>query len=594
MYSRIDNVKRHNVNMKFAKVILQKDFVILNAEEALYDFLGNNSVSFFYKLIHPDYEEEFCSACRRMEPGEKYSIITLLRDKDNIYHTVDLHISMSRMMDDEDCFYTADIYSIDMIEESFLSNLQKMDKYRMFMEIGGLVYMEFWPDTGRIVFYDYVTRKSHILYEDMIDNWHVDVVKSAVDKGNNIAEIEQWYEKLIELENQFSFTVKTGFLNMNHVPETLSINARYISRHNIDVIVGIVNRRDITDDDMPYYLTAAGKDAATGLLNKRALIEYTNDMLAAAGAGKLYMVLIDIDNFKSINDTHGHLMGDKAIMVLAESITEAIDGRGVVGRFGGDEFFILTEDIPDEQQLRLFLKAMLSKLRYNQTMKLGSMRFTLSMGISQYPEAGRKFDDLFKLADKALYIAKDKGKNRYIIYRPQLHDSIDVIGRQTETGACPDYIKTLKSTVRNILVDKSRDIKGILEEIKSTFGLGAAVVYRGSDFEAAEHTDNCPEGLLNVSFMGSERYRTLLSIDNVLALNNLEAIEREDEQVYNKLSSAGCCSFVSVILPGSSKREYIISFYVFGMKRKWGSVEVDYLTILAETIYSALGEPSEM
>ena len=136
------------------------------------------------------------------------------------------------------------------------------------------------------------------------------------------------------------------------------------------------------------------------------------------------------------------ILWEIAVIVLAESLIETLDGRGVVGRFGGDEFFVLTEDIPDEQQLRLFLKAMLSKLRYNEYSELGSMRFTLSMGISQYPEAGRKFEDLFMLADKALYIAKDKGKNRYIIYRPELHDSVDIVGRQTEAGVSGIYKDT--------------------------------------------------------------------------------------------------------------------------------------------------------
>ncbi len=588
MYNRIFGANDSGTKMKFSKAVLQKDFVILNAEEPLYDFLGDNSASFFYKLIHPDYEEEFLLACHSMKPGEKYSIITLMRDRYEEYHPVDIHINMSMPMEKGDWFYTVDIYGIDMIESSFLSNQQKMDKYRMFMEIGGLVYMEYWPETGRIVFYDYAVRKSHILYEDNIENWHRDAIAYAVEKGSNIAETQSWYEKLKNLDNQFSCTAKTGFLNKNHAPETLVINARYISRHNADVIVGIVNRKDITDDDISYYLTKAGKDAATGLLNKRALIEYTSDMLADAGDKKLYMILIDIDDFKSINDTHGHLMGDRAIIVLAETITETLDGRGVVGRFGGDEFFILTENIPDEQQLRLFLKAMLSQLRYNQAMKLGNIRFTLSMGISQYPQAGNKFDDLFKLSDKALYIAKDKGKNRYIIYRPQLHDSIDVIGRQTEMGGYPVHIRAVKNVVRNIAVNKSSDIKANLEEIKRAFGLGAVVVYSMEDYKALWYTDGCPDELYDVSFIKTDSYKMLLSVDSVLALDNLEVVEREDEGVYKKLVSTGCCSYVSVLLPGVDRQRFIVVFYMFGMKHKWSSAEVDYLTILAETVYGAL------
>ena len=588
MYNRICDSKDPDYKLKFAKAVLQKDFVILNAEEPLYDFLGKNSASFFNKLIRPDFEEEFLFACHSMKPGDKYSIITFLRDKNDNYHPVDIHISMSKPFEDGDWFYTADIYSIDRIEESFLSNQQKMDKYRMFMEISGVVYMEFWPDTGRIVFYDYALRKSHILYENRIEKWHEDVKTFAVDIDNNSFEIEQWYESLVNLDSQFNYTVRTGFMNANRIPETLSIDARYISRHNADVIVGIVRRRDITQDDIPYYLTAAGKDAATGLLNKRALIEYTNDTLGTASTKKYYMILIDIDDFKSINDTHGHLMGDKAIIVLAESLVETLDGRGVVGRFGGDEFFVLTEDIPDEQQLRLFLKAMVSKLRYNQSIKLGNMRFSLSMGISQYPEAGRRFDDLFMLADKALYIAKDKGKNRYIIYRPELHDSVDIVGRQTETGVFPSYIRTLKKVIRDITIKKTTDIEGILEEIKSTFGLGAAAVYGTSDYKAVAYTKDCPQGLLSVEFMGNDSYKALMAVDNVLVINNLDKIARDDEEVYRKLFDADCRSYVSVFLSDNTGQEYIFVFYMLGAKHKWGSAEKDYLTMLSEVIYGAL------
>lgn len=154
MYNRICDSQDPDYKLKFAKAVLQKDFVILNAEEPLYDFLGKNSASFFNKLIRPDCEEEFLFACSSMGPGDTYSIITFLRDKNDNYHPVDIHISKSRLFENGDWFYTADIYSIDRIETSFLTSQQKMDKYRMFMEISGVVYMEFWPDTGRIVFYD--------------------------------------------------------------------------------------------------------------------------------------------------------------------------------------------------------------------------------------------------------------------------------------------------------------------------------------------------------------------------------------------------------------------------------------------------------
>ncbi|MGN1188237.1 MAG: GGDEF domain-containing protein [Lachnospiraceae bacterium] len=588
MHNRIADEKKYNTNMKFAKAVLNEDFVIMNAEEPLYDFLGRNSAFLFSQLLHPDFVDEFTRLCGSMQPEEEYRFVASMRDRDELYHPVDIHISISKPMEDGRQVYLLDIYVLDMIEKSHLDSQQKLDKYRTFMGIADLVYMEYWPETGRVVFYHYVVQKSYKLFEDNIENWHKAVLKYAVNKGNNITEIEQLYEKLKSLATQFSCVIKTGFLNQNHAPETLDISAKYISRHNMEVIVGVVKRKDVTDDDVPYYLTLAGKDAATGLLNKRALIEYTNDTLASTGTGKSYMVLIDIDNFKSINDTYGHLMGDKAILLLAETLVETLDGRGIVGRFGGDEFFVLTEDIPNETQLRLFLKALLSKLRLNESHKLGDLRFTLSMGISQYPEAGNSFKSMFALADKALYIAKDKGKNRYIIYRPELHDSVDVAGSHSEVSGSRTHVRTLRKTMKELFDNNPDRLTDVLEEVREGFGLGAIVVNYGNGADNVICTSGCGEKLKEISYADSESYMAVLVGDNMLVMNDLTTVLRIDGEIYDKLNATGCCSYIQVLFGSSSQGRCIVTYYVFGTKHKWSDNEKDFLEIIANAIYSAV------
>lgn len=588
MHNRIADEKKYNTNMKFAKAVLNEDFVIINAEEPLYDFLGRNSAFLFTQLLHPDFMDEFARLCESMQPEDEYRYVAYMRDRDELYHPVDIHISISKPMEDGRQVYLLDIYVLDMVEKSHLDSQQKLDKYRTFMGIADLVYMEYWPETGRVVFYHYVVQKSYKLFEDNIENWHAAVLKYAVNKGNNIPEIEQLYDKLKNLATQFSCVIKTGFLNENHAPETLDISAKYISRHNMEVIVGVVKRKDVTDDDVPYYLTLAGKDAATGLLNKRALIEYTNDTLASAGTVKSYMVLIDIDNFKSINDTYGHLMGDKAILLLAETLVETLDGRGIVGRFGGDEFFVLTEDIPNETQLRLFLKALLSQLRLNESNKLGELRFTLSMGISQYPEAGNSFNSMFALADKALYIAKDKGKNRYIIYRPELHDSVDAAGSHSEVSGSRTHVRTLRKTMKELFDNNTDRLTDVLEEVREGFGLGAIVVRYGNGLDKVICTSGCGEELKNISYACSDLYMSMLCGDNMLVMNDLTTVLRVDRELYDKLNATGCCSYIQVLFGSSSQDRCIVTYYVFGTKHKWSDNEKDFLEIIANAIYSAV------
>lgn len=104
------------------------------------------------------------------------------------------------------------------------------------------------------------------------------------------------------------------------------------------------------------------KDFFTGLLNKRACKEYVQDSIAT-NKDIHYMAMIDIDNFKNVNDTYGHLYGDKVILKVAAIINSALNGRGIVGRFGGDEFFIFTNWITKESQLRSILTFIKQKVR---------------------------------------------------------------------------------------------------------------------------------------------------------------------------------------------------------------------------------------
>lgn len=132
-----------------------------------------------------------------------------------------------------------------------------------------------------------------------------------------------------------------------------NIDCKLTYKNNRDrVVIGIIKSID-KQNEVSYYATQEGKDFFTGLLNKRACKEYVQDSIAT-NKDIHYMAMIDIDNFKNVNDTYGHLYGDKVILKVAAIINSALNGRGIVGRFGGDEFFIFTNWITKESQLQFY------------------------------------------------------------------------------------------------------------------------------------------------------------------------------------------------------------------------------------------------
>ncbi len=170
-------------------------------------------------------------------------------------------------------------------------------------------------------------------------------------------------------------------------------------------------------------------DSLTGVINKDYLFKYANHLIEKNTLFTLYF--IDFDNFKKINDIKGHLIGDKFLKDTCELIKNLIGDKGLLFRYGGDEFVILFPNLATYEdvwnQARDISEAVRKmKLPYLDEEFISSYPPSLTMGISRYPIDGKTMDVLLDDADKALYRGKMKGKNCFIIYNRNLHGLIDV------------------------------------------------------------------------------------------------------------------------------------------------------------------------
>jgi two-component system cell cycle response regulator len=158
----------------------------------------------------------------------------------------------------------------------------------------------------------------------------------------------------------------------------------------------------------------ATTDGLTGCLNKRAFLDELEKRLKVAErfGKKLSLIVTDIDHFKSVNDTYGHAVGDVVIRGLGEILRSLARETDAVGRFGGEEFCILCEETDARGALQL-AERVREQLRDRQfDSELGKLKVTCSLGVAQFPEDAKNDKQLFELADKALYVAKQTGRNR--------------------------------------------------------------------------------------------------------------------------------------------------------------------------------------
>ena len=155
-------------------------------------------------------------------------------------------------------------------------------------------------------------------------------------------------------------------------------------------------------------------DSLLGILNRRWLYKYLPDILTQVKKNSLSLgfLMIDIDDFKYINDTYGHLSGDAVLIQLTNVFKKCLSPQDKIVRYAGDEFIILIEaGKEDPQKVAERLISAVSHTMFKGENK-EEIHCTISVGIAVYPKDASNSEELFSLADRALYFSKKKGKNR--------------------------------------------------------------------------------------------------------------------------------------------------------------------------------------
>lgn len=160
------------------------------------------------------------------------------------------------------------------------------------------------------------------------------------------------------------------------------------------------------------------QDALTGLWNRVYTEAAVNKMIAQEAKGTLMM--IDLDNFKAINDNYGHIEGDRVLKMFADTLRDFSGEEDILCRIGGDEFVVFYKDLTSKSEIGSRAADIISDL----CDKLEQCKFetnsSVSIGIAQAPEDAAEFNRLYNCADKALYYVKQNGKNSYHFFSDKL------------------------------------------------------------------------------------------------------------------------------------------------------------------------------
>lgn len=576
-----------------ANIIVSEYMNIVKADESLFMFLGEISNLIFTRVIYPSDLAKFETAIKEADEGQQIYVSIRLRGRDGVYKW--MHIMISPYPDRQSGKY----YSLEITDISTLK--QQNDEIRAVMEM----QTEFLSIIGDYLFTYDISRDSFriilpgngnqniVLYEGKLGVWTTEKLDNGLVDSQSIQDFEGLCMAMASGESYFSRDIKMKIADYDNVMYWYTSKGKRILKNDDGIIIAgaVCITHGKEDKAADISVQDELRDAGTDLLNKKAITNYARKLIDKRVGHKVTIAIIDIDDFKSVNDTYGHMFGDEVLRDVAGILKKTVGRNGLCGRIGGDEMFIVMEHLEDDESIRTVFRTIknnVSWLYHNDPRNIN--KITCSIGAASYPDDAKDLDTLFSIADKMLYLAKEKGKNRYIIYRPDLHERY-ILGENPTATTEKVFYKYRKLRIVNDFIQQYichyKSKKECLEMVMSAFEMDSIFLY---DMYAGTRyvlSGNVPEYEENGEFLKEDNYIPDFRDDGIKTVWNIILYERKAPHMYEAFEKMGIKQFIQVIAcvdRSKSDSCFVISFNRNSQLNKWPEMDVDYLGIIGNVI----------
>lgn len=574
----------------YGKAALRKGFYFVDGDEPFYRFIGKNSVYSVLELLHPEDVASFVEAAKKLDEGEQRLLIRM-RCYNDRYRCLYITLYKTERVQDN-------VNVIDMIFSDFMLLKERYDvyvtlisKYRQFMSLVPQLFFEYTFETDVMEAYQYVNQKSIPLFKRKL----ADVQADIMDNPQYSEEEKLHYKSCCDImrkgAERFEFTLLSKMFSANHTSNgRYQLKGSVFYRHGKKVMaIGTISMLGEAKEKKSYYLSENAIDHGTGLLNKRAIQEYAIEQVQyCAQVGRsMYLAVMDVDNFKTVNDTFGHMFGDEVLSKVAEIIRGVLNGRGFCGRFGGDEFMIVMDGISTENELRLVLKTIAKNIMFAFDQREGiNICISTSIGISRYPDNGKDFEELFQIADKALYIAKLKGKNRYIIYEEEKHanftDEENMTMRNTGVKSMvsdEQKAKVIADLVAKLYTQGHLALEEAMCTMRDYFDMDGVTIYIGEDLHREKTLGIYVNPIQNLFCMHDSAYMGMFDSQGIYQENTIHKLMQLSPEAYESYVQQENGKFIQCAAFRDQKPMAVVAFDFFNRSPKYGISDFGMITI---------------
>lgn len=355
--------------------------------------------------------------------------------------------------------------------------------------------------------------------------------------------------------------------------------------------VGIIGKTSVKS----IYDTVR-RDQLTGLYLKEDITNYAKKLVDDLKR-RAAMAIIDIDDFKNVNDSFGHSAGDAVLRKCAAIIEEQLGSSGRAGRIGGDEFYIVIDEFENMETVKSILRGIKNNIADAYSDKEDGFHVTTSIGLTVAPNDADTFSTLYNLADHMLYLAKNKGKNRYIFYEREKHGSVEDI---LQTGVDQMGIISRRGISRSEAVCQILDLmyrgrsfsaEDILGSIVKHFRIDRIMLFNKTDKAVVAQGGNIlpEEGMRDseIDYLYDERLDGYFN-DNVMIINNIKQFSTLNPAVYENFFKQGVRSIMQRRFVGKNGKEYVISYESVSSNDTWHLEDMYLYRLLDKILIEAL------
>ncbi len=564
--------------------INSETFDIISANTAFYGFVGSRLYSTFDKLVDPSkavYLKDFVE--------QEQTVILPLRTESGKMKST---LAMFEHRADE---YMADIRMIPLDEmqewEKVIRN--KVTKKNAILRLYNDYYFEYEVATEHIRIYA-ADRFEQNIMSMPLQEFEAKLLERADE--SNLTDVKKLIGILRNGSERFIINIAGDILNIRETAFTLLKGISVYEDERYAYATGYIHFWNERSEEVTDNRPALEKDYLTGVLTKAEITKLAVSAVDEKKTANITLAIIDIDYFKKVNDVYGHMKGDEVLKKVAAIIKHEVRDEGLVGRFGGDEFLVLFYDAYDMECMRERLRSIRTGVAASSiTADNGEkISLTLSIGCAAYPKDAYNYEDLFFLADFALYRAKEKGRNRYIIYNAAKHGTLEEI-RNARMGTSQLNSRGNMSPAELVCAMQDKVYTGqdypidrLLDDIALNMNIQRVLLYAGKPWRlvgmAGANRLSKSVAAETIDYLDMPELTRAYDETGVLQYDNIKRIANTSMELYQKLEKQKVISFTHVRFKDKKGMDAVLSFEFVESIMTWNESHTLYYRLLAKLL----------